>query len=99
MPVIRVTGMAYGKRWSPDLDAQEAFLTHFGMVKANRTKNALYMRGTDPVHHIHVTENDAPGFTGSRLPERQERLASAADTRGAHLLVGQTPSAHSRSAS
>lgn len=32
-----------------------AFLTHCGMVKADRTKNALYMRGTDPAHHIHVT--------------------------------------------
>jgi hypothetical protein len=23
-------------------------------VKADRTQNALYMRGTDPAHHIHV---------------------------------------------
>jgi catechol 2,3-dioxygenase-like lactoylglutathione lyase family enzyme len=56
--------LAYGKLRSPDLDAQEEFLTHFGMVRADRTKNALYMRGTDPTHHIHVTEKGDPGFIG-----------------------------------
>ena len=64
MPVVKVTDMAYGRLRSPDLDAQEAFLTHFGMVRADRTKNALYMRGTDPAHHIHVTEKGDPGFIG-----------------------------------
>src|SRR4029450_8180638 len=64
MPVIKVTDMAYGKLRSPDLDAQEEFLTHFGMVRADRTQNALYMRGTDPAHHIHVTEKGAPGYIG-----------------------------------
>jgi hypothetical protein len=34
----------------------EAFLKEFGMVRAARTKTALHMRGTDPAHHIHVTE-------------------------------------------
>jgi len=48
MSAIKVMDMAYGKLRSPDLDAQEEFLTHFGMVRADRTKNALYMRGTDP---------------------------------------------------
>src|SRR5262245_22231242 len=64
MPVIKVTDLAYGKLQSPDLDAQEEFLTHFGMVRADRTPNALYMRGTDPAHHIHVTEKGDPGFIG-----------------------------------
>ena len=64
MPVIKVTDMAYGRLRSPDLDAQEEFLTHFGMVRADRTPHALYMRGTDPAHHIHVTEKGDPGFIG-----------------------------------
>jgi hypothetical protein len=64
MPVIKVTDIAYGKLRSPDLDAQEEFLTHFGMVRADRTQHALYMRGTDPAHHIHVTEKGDPGFIG-----------------------------------
>jgi catechol 2,3-dioxygenase-like lactoylglutathione lyase family enzyme len=64
MPVIKVTDIAYGKLRSPELDAQEEFLTHFGMVRADRTQHALYMRGTDPAHHIHVTEKGDPGFIG-----------------------------------
>ena len=62
MPVIKVSDIAYGRIRSPDLDQQEDFLTNFGMVRADRTKTALYMRGTDPEHHIHVTELGDPGF-------------------------------------
>src|ERR1700692_1350253 len=64
MAVIKVRALAYARLRSPDLDAQEAFLTAFGMVRAERTPTALYMRGTDPVHHIHVTEKGDPGFIG-----------------------------------
>ncbi|HEY4910397.1 MAG TPA: VOC family protein [Methylomirabilota bacterium] len=64
MALIKVTDLAYGRLRAPDLDVAEEFLTHFGMVKADRTKNALYMRGTDPAHHIHVTEKGDPGFVG-----------------------------------
>src|SRR5215470_1482369 len=64
MPVIKVTDIAYGKLRSPDLDLQEEFMTRFGLVKSARTKNALYMRGTDPPHHIHVTEVGEPRYVG-----------------------------------
>ncbi len=64
MPIIKVTDMAYGRLRAPDLDAQEEFLTHFGMVRSDRTENALYMRGTGPAHHIHVTEKGETGFIG-----------------------------------
>ena len=64
MAVFKVRDLAYGRLRSPDLDAQEAFLTAFGMVRAARTPTALYMRGTDPVHHIHVTEKGDPKFIG-----------------------------------
>ena len=47
MPVVKVTDLAYGRLRSPDLDKQEEFLTAFGMVRADRTRNEkLYMRGT-----------------------------------------------------
>src|SRR3974390_1040356 len=34
------------------------------MVRAARTKDKLFMRGTDPYHHLHVTELGEPGFIG-----------------------------------
>ena len=61
-PITKVTDIAWGRIRSPDLDVQEEFLTNFGMVRADRTNNALFMRGTDPNHHIHVTELGDPGF-------------------------------------
>lgn len=64
MPVIKVRDLAFGRLRSPDLDQQEEFLTAFGMVCAERTPTALYMRGTDPAHHIHVTEKGDPAFLG-----------------------------------
>ena len=64
MPLIKVQDIAYGRLRAPDLDVMEEFLTHFGMIRAARTPNALYMRGTDPSHHLHVTEKGEPGFVG-----------------------------------
>src|SRR5215469_4101560 len=64
MAQIRVADMAYGRLRSPDLDVMEEFLTRFGLVRSARTPTALYMRGTDPPHHIHVTEKGDPKFVG-----------------------------------
>src|SRR2546427_1237056 len=64
MPLIKVTDLAYGRLRAPDLDTAEEFLTNFGMVRSARTNSALYMRGTDPSHHLHVTEKGDPGFVG-----------------------------------
>jgi catechol 2,3-dioxygenase-like lactoylglutathione lyase family enzyme len=64
MPVIKAFDLAYGRLRSPDLDRQEAFLTDFGMVRADRTRTALYMRGTDAPHHLHVTELGEPRYVG-----------------------------------
>jgi catechol 2,3-dioxygenase-like lactoylglutathione lyase family enzyme len=64
MALIKVKDLAYGRLRAPDLDAMEEFLTHFGMVRSARTPNALYMRGSDPAHHLHVTEKGDPRFVG-----------------------------------
>ena len=64
MAVIKVRDLAFGRLRSPDLDVQEEFLTAFGMVRAARTATALYMRGTDPAHHLHITEKGPAGFLG-----------------------------------
>ena len=84
MPVIKAFDLAYGRIRSPDLDKQEEFLTDFGMVRSDRTKNALYMRGSDPPHHIHVTELGEPRYVGIAVHaasyedlERMSRLEGA----------------------
>src|SRR3979490_2211704 len=64
MPVVKVTDIAYGRLQSPSLDEAEEFLTNLGMVRAERTPNALYMRGTDPAHHLHVTHLGPSKFIG-----------------------------------
>jgi catechol 2,3-dioxygenase-like lactoylglutathione lyase family enzyme len=64
MALIKVKDLAYVRLRAPDLDPQEEFLTHFGMLRAERTPNALYMRGTDPSHHLHVTEKGNAAFVG-----------------------------------
>jgi catechol 2,3-dioxygenase-like lactoylglutathione lyase family enzyme len=64
MAVIKVADFAYPRMEAPDLDEMEEFLTHFGMVRCERTPDALYMRGTDDHHHIHVTHKGGTKFIG-----------------------------------
>ena len=64
MSWVKARDIAYGRMRSPDLDVAEEFLTRFGLVRSERTENALYMRGTDPAHHLHVTEKGDPKFLG-----------------------------------
>jgi catechol 2,3-dioxygenase-like lactoylglutathione lyase family enzyme len=84
MAVIKVRELAYGRLRSPDLDKEEEFLTAFGMTRAARTPNALYMRGTDPFHHIHVTEKGDPAFLGfAWYAASEEDLRKVAELPGA----------------
>jgi hypothetical protein len=81
MSWIKATDIAYGRLGAPDLDVMEEFLTRFGLIKVERTAKALYMRGTDPAHHIHITEKGDPRFLGvayyAESEEDLERLAKA----------------------
>src|SRR5713101_7826521 len=82
MALIKVRDLAWVRLRAPDLDAMEEFLTHFGLTRAARTPKALYMRGTDPTHHIHVTEKaDDAGFVGfgyhAASEEDLKRVATA----------------------
>src|ERR1700759_5085094 len=84
MAVFKVRDLAYGRLQSPDLDAEEEFLTAFGMVRAARTPTALYMRGTDPAHHIHITEKGDPKFLGfAWAVTSEDELKAAAKLPGA----------------
>lgn len=64
MPVTKAVDIAYARLAAPDLDLAEEFLTHFGLARAARTKTAIYMRGSDPAHHLHITELGEPRFIG-----------------------------------
>lgn len=84
MPTIKARELAFGRLRSPDLDAEEEFLVAFGMVRAARTPTALYMRGTGPFHHIHVTEKGDPAFLGFAWhAETEDDLEALAQLPGA----------------
>lgn len=82
-PIIRVTDLAFPRFSAPDLDVMEKFLLDFGMQRAARTGDALYMRGTDGQHHVHVTQRGEPGFVGFAF-----HAASAADLRTLAAATG-----------
>src|SRR6516225_2080771 len=86
MAWVKAMDIAYGRLKAPDLDVMEEFLTRFGLRRSDRTANALYMRGTDPSHHIHVTEKGNPKFVGLAYHVESEddlkRLAKAPGASG-----------------
>ncbi|MGA1342502.1 MAG: VOC family protein [Hyphomonas sp.] len=63
-PIIKVRDVAFPRLQAPDLDRMESFLIDFGMVRAHRTEDALYMRGVGPAPVVHVTHLGEPGFRG-----------------------------------
>lgn len=50
-----ILDIAFVRYQVTDLDAQETFLTDFGLHRSERTANALYMRSTGPAHHSHIS--------------------------------------------
>ena len=84
MPVTKVVDIAYARLAAPDLGLAEEFLTHFGLARAARTKTALYMRGADPAHHLHITELGEPRFIGFAYEAaNDDELGKLAKTSGA----------------
>ena len=62
--MIKVADITFGRLQSPDLGLAEEFLTDFGMVRADRTNDTLYMRGTGTDPYIHVTHLGEEKFIG-----------------------------------
>jgi catechol 2,3-dioxygenase-like lactoylglutathione lyase family enzyme len=80
MAEFKAADMAYVRMRSPDLDVAEEFLSRFGLVRSARTPTALYMRGTDPVHHLHITEKGDPKFVGfGYFAENEDDLKTLAN--------------------
>src|SRR6202000_1925737 len=83
MAAIKVADFAFPRMEAPDLDRMEEFLTHFGLVRAERTPDALYMRGADSHHHLHVTHKGGTKFIGFAYHVDDENLERAASLPGA----------------
>jgi len=67
--------VAYVLYQVPDLDKMESFMTDFGLTRAARTADALYMRGAGPAPFLHGTlRGETPRFVGGAF-----RVGSAAD--------------------
>jgi catechol 2,3-dioxygenase-like lactoylglutathione lyase family enzyme len=73
MSIIKIEDIAYVRFSAPDLDAMEVFLNEFGMHRAHRDGDTLYMRGTGPAPFVHVTHLGEAGFQG--LGFRAESVA------------------------
>jgi len=68
--MIKVDDIAFVRFTAPDLDAMEAYLVDFGLVRAHRDAETLYMRGTDPDPYFHVTHKGEAGFAGVAFEAR-----------------------------
>ena len=62
--MIKADDIAFVRFSAPDLDQMETFLNDFGMVRAARDEQTLYMRGEGSDPFIHVTYKGDPGFAG-----------------------------------
>ncbi len=71
-PIIRIRDIAWIRLRSPDLDKQEEFLGDFGLVRAERTADRLYMRAADPSRHVHITEKGDPAVVSIAFWARSE---------------------------
>src|SRR4030095_14199169 len=90
MVAIKAAEFAFPRMEAPDLDAMEEFLTHFGLVRAERTPDALYMRGADSHHHLHVTHKAGTKLIGlgyhAADRDRVKRIAKLPGASGIETL-------------
>ncbi len=85
--MIKVRDLTYVRFTAPDLDRMERFLADFGLIRAERRDDALYMRGTDPEPWVHVTRLGEPGFAGLAFEAASaEDLAAASRMEGASAV-------------
>lgn len=59
---VKVWDIAYVRFAAPDLDEMATFLEEFGFAVAERTEEALYARGSDPLPYAHVTHRGDATF-------------------------------------
>lgn len=108
MSRIRLEEVAYTAYQVTDLDLMERFLIDFGMLRSARTEDALYMRGTGPSHHIHVSRKGPEnrfiggGWNVASMEELEKatRVPGASpieeikEPGGGHRVTLKSPSGH-----
>jgi len=88
-PVLKIRDLAYVRLGVPDLDLMEKYLVDFGMQCSARTDSALFMRGSGPSHHLHISEKSeqaglkAFGFLASSADDL-EALSRVSGASGVH---------------
>ena len=80
MATIKVSDIAYARVRLPDLESAENFFTDFGLIRAARTEQALYMRACDTNHHVLIAERGEDKFLGLAFHVRDESDLEAATT-------------------
>lgn len=55
-PLVKICDVAYVRLGIHDLDVMEKYLFDCGMLRSARTASTLFMRGTGPSHHVHISE-------------------------------------------
>lgn len=84
-PIIRVDDIAYVVFEKPDLKKQSAFLQDFGMLPAEITENAIYMRGYGPSPWFYCAlRGDKSRYLGAgflvKSAEELQLISSSTDT-------------------
>jgi catechol 2,3-dioxygenase-like lactoylglutathione lyase family enzyme len=83
MPQAKVTDIAYVRFSAPDLDLMERFLLEFGLRRAHRSDDNLYMRGVGEGAFLHATQRGDPAFVGVAFEaESEEAIATLAAAEG-----------------
>lgn len=80
MVTIKVSELAYARVRAPDLERAEEFLTDFGLVRAAKTEQALYMRACDTSPHVFIVERGDDKFLSLAFNVRDELDLEAAST-------------------
>lgn len=85
-PIVRAGELLFAHFERPDLDKAEAYLRDFGLVRAERSANELFMRATGPRPYVYkATLGPRARFRGFALSvplaEDLDKLARAFNTR------------------
>src|SRR5690242_21759684 len=76
-PVVKANQLLYAHFERPDLEAAEHYLLDFGLLRAARTENELFMRGTGRAPYIYrITRDQSRAFSGWAFRCRRPKIST-----------------------